>query len=138
MIAGHILCALGLLVSGAAISAQDAKPADTEAYGTADVAIRAPVFATPIEAAAAVVGAFPESLEGDQKLTVEARKDGQDPNRLVVIITLENMLDDSTSAQRLTIRLTPVTGGWQRTAYKLESRCPRSPEANEWKVGSCP
>ena len=138
MNAGRLIFAASLLGSAQVAWAQDDAVGTKPQSDTVIMTVPTPVYATPIEAAADLVGGFPESLEGRQTLSVEAAKYENDPEQLLMIVTLDGLLDDSTSAQRYTIRLKPVADGWQRSAYKLESRCARGGELGDWKVGTCP
>ncbi len=132
--------AIALVFSTFSARQASAQPVVSETANSKGHAIIIPhrVFLTPLDAASVHLKNFPESLEGNQTLTVTAAADSDRDNRLLVTVTAENVLDDSVDAQQWLILLKPVEGGWQEYGLTIRSRCARGANAGSWKVGSCP
>ncbi len=94
-------------------------------------------FPTPLAAAAALVGSFPESAEGDPNLNVQIVKDTSGKATFVIQATAKGLLDDSISGKQWSARLTSKESGWVFTEATNRWSCQRG-GGSQWVTTPCP
>lgn len=96
------------------------------------------VFASPLAVAQNLVGDYPETLEADPTITLEARTDPETPERLVLVVRIDPVLDDSISAEAWRATLRADGEGWRIDRLELQRRCARGPNIGNWGPYICP
>jgi hypothetical protein len=95
-------------------------------------------FTTPLAAATALIGNFPESAEGDPNLNVQIVKDTSGKATFLIQATAKGFLDDSISGKQWVARLTSKEGGWVFTEATNRWSCQRGGGGAEWVTTPCP
>ena len=104
------------------------------AYARADTYLEAAAVLSGLDPEAAARAYFAEA-EVDE-VTVETIEQGED--RVIVLVTLSGLLDDSVSAERLRFVYTPEIGGaWTLTDVGRQVRCWEGRGHQEWGPTLC-
>lgn len=95
-------------------------------------------FVSPLAVAASLVGDYPETLEADPTISLDAATDPALPDRLVLTVRIDPVLDDSIAAEQWRAVLRQEQDGWRIETLGLRRKCSRGPNLDEWGPFICP
>jgi hypothetical protein len=95
-------------------------------------------FASPMDFARSLTGEWPESLEGDQNVTIAMLNAKKPKPALLVRVTVGGLLDDSVKAEDWNATLVKVDGDWKVTGLEKRWQCYRNGNPEQWTIKPCP
>lgn len=95
-------------------------------------------FASPLAVAQSLIGDYPETLEADPTIDLEVVPHPETPERLLLTVRIDPVLDDSIAAEQWRATLRPVGEGWRIEALGLRRKCSRGSNIDEWGPFICP
>jgi hypothetical protein len=95
-------------------------------------------FPSPMAAATALIGNFPESSEGGPVLELRIANDPDGKAAFLIQATAKGFADDSISGRQWVARLASAQGGWVFVDASNRWSCYRSKPSNQWQTTSCP
>ncbi len=96
------------------------------------------VFASPLAAASALVGNFPESREGGPQLNMEIVSDPDGKADFLIRATARGYLDDSVAGEQWLARLRRQGEGWAFADAGNRWTCQRGAQPGSWVITPCP
>jgi hypothetical protein len=122
--------------SKAEVPAQNSAP--SYAGDFKETAFPEAVFANPMTAAAALIGGFPESVEGNPAVDVQIVKAPDGKGGLLIQATATGFLDDSISGKQWVARITSKDGNWVFSEASERWSCQRGSGGAKWTTILCP
>ncbi|MCB2067249.1 MAG: hypothetical protein KDE15_11505 [Erythrobacter sp.] len=96
-------------------------------------------YPSPLAVAQALVGNYPETTEAGPTMQVSLAPDPADPARLVLVVKIEPVLDDSIAAEEWRAVLSQADDlSWRVVQLGLRRKCSRGPGNGEWGAQVCP
>jgi hypothetical protein len=129
-----LLAAMAALLSPYAV---DARKAEDGKGSFLAMDLPKTVFITPLDAAKSLVGAFPETVEGNPSMEVSLYR-RPDSDELKMIITTNGLLDDSILAEQYSVGLAQGDAGWSITILGKRWKCARNGKRPKWVSVTCP
>lgn len=125
-----------LALASAPVAASDDALRDAELYY--ELPARETIYATPLAAAQALTGGYPDTREVNPTLKVQIDRHPAFDGRVIVIASLEPLLDDSVRAEEWRAVLAPVEGGWKMEKLGARFICYRGSNTETWTNRLCP
>lgn len=96
-------------------------------------------YASPLDVAAALVGNYPETTEAGPTMRLDLRPLESNPEHLVLVTTIEPVLDDSIAAEEWRAILSQGEDfRWRIEELGLRRKCSRGPDIGVWGANICP
>jgi len=95
-------------------------------------------YDSPLAVAQALVGNYPESLEGSPTMQLDMAPHETDAGALVMTIGIEPFLDDSVAGQQWRATLRQDGAQWRVVKLDTRQKCWRGDNAGQWSAQICP
>ncbi len=96
-------------------------------------------YAAPLDVAAALVGYYPETTEAGPTMQLSLEPLADNPQHLVLVVTIDPVLDDSVAAEQWRAVLSQGDDSrWSVEELGLRRKCSRGPDNGQWGPHICP